>query len=143
MSTICRTFSQIASSRACVWTRVINLSQQSKRFAYLQIIHVLDQLVCVECLTRWAQIITMTMIKIMNMTMTVIKIMIMIMIMTMIMTMIMIMSMIMIMIMSRIMIMSMNMTMIIIMIIAIISITGGFVHRLVNETSFDISSSSP
>ena len=38
-------------------------------------------LICVECLTRWAQIITMTMIKIMNMTMTVIKIMIMTMIM--------------------------------------------------------------
>ena len=94
MSTICRTFSQIASPRACVRSRVINLSQQSKRFAYLEIIHVLDQLVCVECLTRWAQIITMTMIKIMNMTMTVIKIMIM----TMIMTMIMIMSMIMTMI---------------------------------------------
>jgi len=32
--------------------------------------------------------------------------------------------------------------MIIIMIITIISITGGFVHRPVNETSFDISSSS-
>ena len=47
MSTICKTFSQIASSRACVWTRVINLSQQSKRFAYLEIIHVLDQLICV------------------------------------------------------------------------------------------------
>ena len=59
--------------------------QQSKRFAYLEIIHVLGQLICVECLRRWAQIITMTMIKIMNMTMTVIKIMIMIMIMTMIM----------------------------------------------------------
>ena len=44
MSTICRTFSQIASSRACVWTRVINLSHQFNRFLYLEIIHVSDQL---------------------------------------------------------------------------------------------------
>ena len=92
MSTICKTFSQIASPRACVRSRVINLSQQSKRFAYLEIIHVLDQLICVECLTRWAQIIIMIMIKITNMIMTVIKIMIMIMSMTMIMIMIMIMT---------------------------------------------------
>merc|ERR1712078_31265 len=81
---ICKTFSQIASPRACVRSRVINLSQQSKRFAYLEIIHVLDQLICVECLTRWAQIITMTMIKIMIMIMTMIMIMIMSMTMTMI-----------------------------------------------------------
>ena len=44
MSTICWTFSQIASPRPCVWTRVINLSQQSNRFLYLEIIHVSDQL---------------------------------------------------------------------------------------------------
>ena len=44
MSTICKTFSQIASPRPCVWTRVINLSQQSNRFLYLEIIHVSDQL---------------------------------------------------------------------------------------------------
>ena len=44
LSTICKTFSQIASPRACVRSRVINLSQQSKWFAYLEIIHVLDQL---------------------------------------------------------------------------------------------------
>ena len=39
-----KTFSQITSPRACVRSRVINLSQQSKWFAYLEIIHVLDQL---------------------------------------------------------------------------------------------------
>ena len=44
MSRICRTFSQIASPRAFVWTRVINLWQQLNRFLYLEIIHVSDQL---------------------------------------------------------------------------------------------------
>ena len=44
MSTICKTFSQIASPTPYVRTRVINLSQQSNRFAYLAIIHVSDQL---------------------------------------------------------------------------------------------------
>ena len=44
LSTICRTFSQIASPRPFVWTRVINLSQQSNRFLYLEIIHVSDHL---------------------------------------------------------------------------------------------------
>ena len=44
MSTICKTFSQIASPTPYVRTRVINLSQQSNRFAYLEIIHVSDQL---------------------------------------------------------------------------------------------------
>ena len=44
MSTICKTFAQIASSRAFGSTRVINLSHQSNRFAYLEIIHVSDQL---------------------------------------------------------------------------------------------------
>ena len=58
MSRICETFSQIASPRPFVWTRVINLSQQSNWFAYLEIIHVSDQLICVERLTRWAQIST-------------------------------------------------------------------------------------
>ena len=137
MSTICKTFSQIASSRACVWTRVINLSQQSKRFAYLEIIHVLDQLICVECLTRWAQIITMTMIKIMNMTMTVIKIMIMTMIMIMIMIMTMIMIMIMAMTMTMIMMMTMIMTMttsmIMIMINILIMITSMIIRLIINS----------
>ena len=44
MSTICRTFSQIASPTSCVWTRVINLSQQSNRFLYIEFVHVSDQL---------------------------------------------------------------------------------------------------
>ena len=44
MSTICKTFSQIASPTSCVWSRVINVSQQSNRFLYLEIIHVSDQL---------------------------------------------------------------------------------------------------
>ena len=44
MSTICKTFSQIASPRAFVWTHVIDLSQQSNRFLYLEITHVSDQL---------------------------------------------------------------------------------------------------
>ena len=44
MSRICKTFSQIASPRPFVWTHVINLSQQSNRFLYIEIIHVSDQL---------------------------------------------------------------------------------------------------
>ena len=44
MSTICRTFSQIASPRARVRSRVINLSQQSNRFLHPEIIQVSDQL---------------------------------------------------------------------------------------------------
>ena len=44
MSTICTTFSQIAASRACVRSRVINLSQQSNRFLYIEFVHVSDQL---------------------------------------------------------------------------------------------------
>ena len=32
MSWICKTFSQIASPTPCVWTRVINVSQQSREF---------------------------------------------------------------------------------------------------------------
>ena len=44
MSRICKTFSLIASPTPFVRTRVINLSQQSNRFLYLEIIHVSDQL---------------------------------------------------------------------------------------------------
>ena len=65
------------------------------------------------------------------MIMTMIMIMIMIMMTTMSMSMTMIMSM------SRIMIMPKNMIMIIIMIITIIIVTGGVVHRSVNEASFN------
>ena len=41
---IWKTFSQITSPRAFVWTRVINLSQQVNRVLYFEIIHVSDQL---------------------------------------------------------------------------------------------------
>ena len=44
MSTICKTFSQIASPTSCVCTRVIILPQQSNRFLYPEIIQVSDQL---------------------------------------------------------------------------------------------------